>query len=130
MLFSFSICSLSILFHRLLFFQHFVDSTDRPYPPLRFRADDEIIKPIREKEKGDWKKLTMEEKKLLYRYSFRRTQAELVGWNVYRKMYWSYILIWSSIGLGLVGFLKHFSMFSNNIYVVFFILKIYLLQVF
>uniref|UniRef100_A0A915PIH4 Uncharacterized protein n=1 Tax=Setaria digitata TaxID=48799 RepID=A0A915PIH4_9BILA len=59
---------------------HFIDSTDRPYPPLRFRADDDIIKPIREKEKDDWKKLTMEEKKLLYRYSFRRTQAELQGY--------------------------------------------------
>ncbi|EFO22950.1 cytochrome c oxidase subunit IV [Loa loa] len=88
---------------------HFIDSTDRPYPPLRFRADDEIIKPIREKEKGDWKKLTMEEKKLLYRYSFRRTQAELLGWNVYWKMYLAYALIWSSIGLGVVGLLRHFS---------------------
>ncbi|MCP9264344.1 hypothetical protein DINM_022401 [Dirofilaria immitis] len=88
---------------------HFVDSTDRPYPPLRFRVDDEIIKPIREKEKDDWNKLTMEEKKLLYRYSFRRTQAELLGWNVYWKMYCAYILIWISIALGLVGLLKHYS---------------------
>ncbi|VDN00928.1 unnamed protein product [Thelazia callipaeda] len=88
---------------------HFIDSTDRPYPPLRFRADDDIIKPIREKEKGDWKNLTIEEKKLLYRYSFRRTQAELLGWNYYWKMYWAYTLIWISIGLAFLGVLKHYS---------------------
>lgn len=108
----FNIHQISLLRGLFFFlFQHFIDSTDRPYPPLRFRADDEIIKPIREKEKGDWNKLTLEEKKLLYRYSFRRTQAELLGWNVYWKMYWAYILIWVSIGLGLVGMLKHFSTF-------------------
>lgn len=32
---------------------------------------------LREKEKGDWKKLTLEEKKALYRTSFCKTFAEI-----------------------------------------------------
>lgn len=32
---------------------------------------------MREKEKGDWKKLSIEEKKALYRASFRQTFAEV-----------------------------------------------------
>jgi len=32
---------------------------------------------LREKEKGDWKKLTIEEKKALYRASFRQTFSEI-----------------------------------------------------
>lgn len=32
---------------------------------------------LREKEKGDWKKLSIEEKKILYRASFRQTFSEM-----------------------------------------------------
>lgn len=32
---------------------------------------------LREKEKGDWKKLTIDEKKILYRASFRQTFSEM-----------------------------------------------------
>lgn len=32
---------------------------------------------LREKEKGDWKKLSIEEKKTLYRASFRQTFSEI-----------------------------------------------------
>lgn len=35
------------------------------------------LKALREKEKGDWKKLSQEEKKALYRASFCQTFAEM-----------------------------------------------------
>ena len=43
----------------------------------RFKEDNAEIAMLREKEKGDWKKLTLEEKKALYRASFCQTLTEV-----------------------------------------------------
>lgn len=43
----------------------------------RFRENTKEILALREKEKGDWKSLTLEEKKTLYRASFCQTYAEM-----------------------------------------------------
>ncbi|NP_001073120.1 cytochrome c oxidase subunit 4 isoform 1, mitochondrial-like [Bombyx mandarina] len=69
---------------------NYVDRPDFPLPAIRFREDTPDIKALREKEKGDWRKLTLEEKKTLYRASFCQTFAEfqaptgewkgVVGW--------------------------------------------------
>ncbi|XP_049880226.1 cytochrome c oxidase subunit 4 isoform 1, mitochondrial-like [Pectinophora gossypiella] len=55
---------------------NYVDRTDFPMPAVRFQPDTPDIKVLRQKEKGDWKKLTLEEKKALYRASFCQTFAE------------------------------------------------------
>ncbi|XP_061390472.1 cytochrome c oxidase subunit 4 isoform 1, mitochondrial [Musca vetustissima] len=55
----------------------YVDRVDYPMPPVRFREPTNEINSLREKEKGDWKKLSVEEKKALYRASFCQTLAEL-----------------------------------------------------
>ncbi|OWR48774.1 cytochrome c oxidase subunit 4 isoform 1, mitochondrial-like isoform X2 [Danaus plexippus] len=55
---------------------NYVDRNDFPLPAVRFRADTPDVKALREKEKGDWRKLTLEEKKALYRASFCQTFAE------------------------------------------------------
>ncbi|UYV83723.1 COX4I1, partial [Cordylochernes scorpioides] len=57
----------------------YIDHIDFPYPAIRFKEDDAELKKLREKEKGDWHKLTMEEKKKLYRASFRQTYAEFLA---------------------------------------------------
>lgn len=41
----------------------------------------ECFQKLREKEKGDWRKLTKQEKKTLYRASFRQTFAEFKAPN-------------------------------------------------
>lgn len=41
----------------------YIDKSDQPFPAIRFREDTPEIKVLREKEKGDWKNLTIEEKK-------------------------------------------------------------------
>lgn len=41
----------------------YYDTTDMPYPAIRFREETEEITRLREKEKNDWKQLTLEEKK-------------------------------------------------------------------
>jgi len=38
-----------------------------------------VYQALKEKEKGDWKKLTIEEKKALYRASFRQTFSEIAA---------------------------------------------------
>ncbi|CAH2251958.1 jg13830 [Pararge aegeria aegeria] len=55
---------------------NYMDRPDYPLPAVRFRPDTPDIKILREKEKGDWRKLTVEEKKALYRASFCQTFAE------------------------------------------------------
>ena len=41
----------------------YFDASDMPYPAIRFREETDEIKKLREKEKGDWNKLSLEEKK-------------------------------------------------------------------
>ncbi|XP_014254211.1 cytochrome c oxidase subunit 4 isoform 1, mitochondrial-like [Cimex lectularius] len=48
-----------------------------PYPAVRFREITPNIKALKEKEKGNWKSLTIDEKKCLYRVSFCQTFAEI-----------------------------------------------------
>ena len=50
-----------------------------PFPAIRFQEDTPEILKLREKEKGDWKKMTVAEKKQLYRASFCLTFAEFKG---------------------------------------------------
>jgi len=57
----------------------YVDRMDYPYPSIRFKEDDAVILKLREKEKGAWKALTLQEKKELYRASFCQTFSELVA---------------------------------------------------
>ncbi|XP_076249373.1 cytochrome c oxidase subunit 4 isoform 1, mitochondrial [Calliopsis andreniformis] len=55
----------------------YLDRTDYPMPAVRFKANTSDVMALREKEKGDWKKLSIEEKKALYRASFCQTFAEI-----------------------------------------------------
>ncbi|XP_071449058.1 cytochrome c oxidase subunit 4 isoform 1, mitochondrial-like [Hetaerina americana] len=55
----------------------YADRVDFPLPAIRFKENTPDIQALKEKEKGDWKKLTIEEKKALYRASFCQTFAEM-----------------------------------------------------
>jgi len=55
----------------------YIDSVMAPFPAIRFKEDAGEIMALREKEKGDWKKMTKEEKKALYRASFCQTLVEV-----------------------------------------------------
>ncbi|KZC06169.1 PREDICTED: cytochrome c oxidase subunit 4 isoform 1, mitochondrial-like [Dufourea novaeangliae] len=57
--------------------ESYIDRTDYPMPAIRFKANTPDIMALREKEKGDWKKLSIDEKKALYRASFCQTLSEL-----------------------------------------------------
>ncbi|XP_012530498.1 cytochrome c oxidase subunit 4 isoform 1, mitochondrial [Monomorium pharaonis] len=55
----------------------YLDRVDFPCPSIRWKENTPDIMALREKEKGDWKKLSIEEKKALYRASFRQTFSEM-----------------------------------------------------
>lgn len=55
----------------------YMDHQMFPYPSVRFKAITKELEPIKQKEKGDWKNLTLEEKKTLYRATFAQTFAEM-----------------------------------------------------
>ncbi|GFS04923.1 cytochrome c oxidase subunit 4 isoform 2, mitochondrial [Elysia marginata] len=55
----------------------YVDKGSFPCPAIRFKEDTPEILKLREKEKGDWKSLTLDEKKELYRASFCQTYSEM-----------------------------------------------------
>lgn len=59
--------------------ENYFDRRDFPYPALRWKSPKAPGVPeLREKELGDWKNLTLDEKKALYRASFCQTYAEFV----------------------------------------------------
>jgi len=55
----------------------YVDRIMTPFPAIRFKEVTGDLVGIKEKEKGDWKKLSNEEKKALYRASFCQTYTEM-----------------------------------------------------
>ncbi|XP_053676510.1 cytochrome c oxidase subunit 4 isoform 1, mitochondrial-like [Anopheles nili] len=55
----------------------YADRVDYPMPAIRFKENTRDVMALREKEKGDWKKLSVQEKKALYRASFCQTFAEM-----------------------------------------------------
>ncbi|XP_015789270.1 cytochrome c oxidase subunit 4 isoform 2, mitochondrial [Tetranychus urticae] len=57
----------------------YFDRLNKPFPAIRFKEDTSEMLALKEKEKGDWKLLSNEEKKQLYRHSYCRTYAELTA---------------------------------------------------
>merc|ERR1712131_272970 len=77
----------------------YIDSVMHPFPAIRFKEDAGDVAKLREKEKGDWKKLTVAEKKALYRASFTQTLAEVEAPTGEWKSILGVVLIGVSIGI-------------------------------
>lgn len=71
------------------------DRVDYPMPSVRFQENTPQVLALREKEKGDWKNLTIEEKKALYRASFCQTFSEFK----YPTGEWKYVAGWAMVGI-------------------------------
>merc|ERR1711887_438722 len=56
---------------------NYVDRIDFPMPAIRFKENTPDIQALHEKAKGDWRKLSIEEKKAIYRASFAQTFSEM-----------------------------------------------------
>merc|ERR1711872_1111652 len=77
----------------------YIDSVMAPFPAIRFKEDKGEIAALRTKEQGDWKKLTVEEKKALYRASFCQTLAEVEAPTGEGKSILGCVLVAVSIGI-------------------------------
>eukprot|EP00088_Acartia_fossae_P051763 TRINITY_DN581_c0_g1_i1.p2 TRINITY_DN581_c0_g1~~TRINITY_DN581_c0_g1_i1.p2 ORF type:complete len:185 (-),score=58.93 TRINITY_DN581_c0_g1_i1:261-815(-) len=81
----------------------YMDDVMCPFPAIRFKEDTGEIVALRQKEKGDWKKITTEEKKQLYRASFCQTLVESEAPTGEWKSVIGIILM--GISVGLVGYM-------------------------
>merc|ERR1712156_378657 len=85
----------------------YVDDLHHPFPAIRFKEDTPEILKIKEKEKGDWKKMTIHEKKELYRASFCSTLAEIQAGNPGEwKSIWGTIFFTLALTLFYASFLE------------------------
>ncbi|CAF0980488.1 unnamed protein product [Adineta ricciae] len=66
-----------------------------PCPSIRWEADTAEITALRKKEQGDWKQLSVDEKKRLYRASFRQTFEEFSA----PSGVWKWAIGWTLIGI-------------------------------
>ncbi|XP_015588827.1 cytochrome c oxidase subunit 4 isoform 1, mitochondrial [Cephus cinctus] len=88
--------------------ESYIDRVDFPMPAIRYKENNPDIQALREKEKGDWKKLSIEEKKALYRASFCQTFAEINAPTGRWKSSIGVILMGISGALWLFIFMKKF----------------------
>jgi cytochrome c oxidase subunit 4 len=78
-----------------------MDRDEFPAPAVRFGENTKEVVELREKELGDWKALSLKEKKALYRASFRMTFAEMSA----PTGEWKSVLAAILFGLSLTGWL-------------------------
>ncbi|KAI5641203.1 cytochrome c oxidase subunit IV domain-containing protein [Phthorimaea operculella] len=83
------------------------DDSHFPFPAIRFRESDTTICGLREKEQGDWRMLSCEEKKCLYRASFCQTFAEFQAFTGQWKLILGGVLFTTSFGFWAMMF-HHF----------------------
>jgi cytochrome c oxidase subunit 4 len=88
----------------------YMDRLEFPCPPVRFRENTPEFMALREKEKGDWNKLTLAEKKALYRFSFRQTFAELDAPSGEWKCVTAMTLLGLSVTFLFLAYIKRFVM--------------------
>jgi len=86
----------------------YIDRPEFPCPAVRFRENTPEVLALREKEKGDWNKLTVEEKKALYRASFRQTFAEINAPTGEWKSVLSAVLFGLSVTAWFILYLRKF----------------------
>jgi len=82
------------------------DHPGKPLPAIRFRENTPDVLALRQKEKGDWKKLTLDEKKTLYRASFCQTYSEMKAPTGVWKTSVAAILVACSLSLWFYAWMK------------------------
>jgi len=84
----------------------YVDRTDFPYPAIRWKGPSAPgVAELRKKELGDWKELSLEDKKALYRASFRQTFSE---YHRNEDGSWKYMVGGTLLGLSFSLFMWYF----------------------
>ncbi|KAJ8681860.1 hypothetical protein QAD02_017652 [Eretmocerus hayati] len=88
----------------------YIDCIEFPFPAIRYKECTPELMALREKERGDWKKLSIHEKKTLYRFSFRQTFAEFEEPAGMWRYCWGLVFLGISVALWFQTFLHQFVM--------------------
>jgi len=86
----------------------YMDRPEFPCPAVRFKENSKDVLALRAKEKGDWKSLSLDDKKALYRASFRQTYAEFQAATGEWKVIVGFILLAISTTGLTFALVKHF----------------------
>ena len=82
-------------------YTEYEDVSGYPCPSIEFREVTSEVAALREKEKGDWNNLSIDEKKALYRSSFCQTYAEFTAPDGEWKPTLA-IFLWAMVASGLM----------------------------
>jgi cytochrome c oxidase subunit 4 len=86
----------------------YMDRSEFPAPAVRFKENSKEVLALRAKEKGDWKALSLEDKKALYRASFRQTYTEFQAPTGEWKSIVGMVLMGMSVTGLLFVWIKHY----------------------
>lgn len=86
--------------------EEYYDRPEHPNPAIRFKEPTPETEALREKEKGNWKSLSIADKKRLYRYSYCQTFAEMLAPRYEARRVIGTVLIAMSIPIAIWGILK------------------------
>ncbi|XP_039300000.1 cytochrome c oxidase subunit 4 isoform 1, mitochondrial isoform X2 [Nilaparvata lugens] len=86
----------------------YFDEPSFPCPAIRFQRNNPFMQALREKEKCDWRNLSYDEKRCLYRASFCQTYSEMLASTGEWKLILGWSLIWTSVALWLFMALRYF----------------------
>jgi len=86
----------------------YLERTDLPYPGVRFKENTEDIMVLKEKEKGPWTALTVDEVKSIYRHSFRQTFEEMDASTGAWKFQAAMVMVAAGVALFMAGWLRAF----------------------
>jgi cytochrome c oxidase subunit 4 len=86
----------------------YMDRPEFPCPAVRFRENSKEVLALRAKEKGDWKSLSLDDKKSLYRASFRQTFSEMHAPSGEWKVILGFVLIAVSVTGLTFTLVKHY----------------------
>lgn len=86
--------------------EEYYDRVDCPCPPIRYKPPSPEFDALREKEKGDWRSLSIEDKKKLYRLNYCQTFKEIEAPHPEKKRIFGNVMFLLSIPLLLFVVMK------------------------
>lgn len=84
----------------------YYDRVDNPCPPILYKPPSKEFEALREKEKGDWRNMTIADKKKLYRLNFCQTIKEVEAPHPENKRVFGNVMLLMSVPILLFVLLK------------------------
>lgn len=86
--------------------EEYYDRVDNPCPPIRYKPPSQEFDALREKEKGDWRSLSVADKKKLYRFNYCQTFKEMEAPHPETKRIFGNVMLLLSVPILLFTVMK------------------------